>query len=569
MNTLFLVAATVVAFIFGYRFFAKLLALEVFRLDTNYSTRAQSHPDGQDYVPTHRHLLLGHHIAAVTGISAFAAPIAALDWGWIPAFLWITIGSTVAAGTYAVGSFWLSSRFPDELGRLARNLIGLRACAVVRLLSIAMLSVVVAATAGFSAALFTTFPAAVLPSAAVVVGAWFFGSYLHGRAQSRLLPAAAVSLVALLLFTAWFGDIPISLSGQLTINLGDRIRLAIDPVIVWIVLLLVYAFVSARLPVWKLARPRGFLVAMMAGVMLLFFFAALIVQHPTIDAPQFHSPASGTRALPWLFLTVGTGALAGWHLLIVRGVTGRELQREPDARYVGYGVAVVQGLIALSAVVLAAAAFGDRGTWFAGAGALDGADFPRAASFYVDRYARLVAVLGLEPAVVGPFAATVLAGLSLAVLEAAVRALMNGLIDIAPPPALPGRRDGRRVRLWLVVLGGAALALHDGHGLGGVTAWPLLAVASLWFAAAGFALMALALRGARQPAPVPLALAAIVAAMALWSTVVQLWDWWRAENWLAFFVGAVIAILAASLLCEAAFAARRSPPATPEMTRET
>ena len=135
MNTLFLVAATVVAFAFGYRFYAKLLALEVFRLDTNYSTRAQSHPDGQDFVPTHRHLLLGHHVAAVTGIGAFAAPIVTLDWGWIPAFLWITIGSTVAAGTYAIGAFWLSSRFPEELGHLARQLVGVRARAVVRLLS--------------------------------------------------------------------------------------------------------------------------------------------------------------------------------------------------------------------------------------------------------------------------------------------------------------------------------------------------------------------------------------------------------------------------------------------------
>jgi carbon starvation protein len=560
MNTLFLVAATVVAFAFGYRFYAKLLALEVFRLDTNYSTRAQSHPDGQDFVPTHRHLLLGHHVAAVTGIGAFAAPIVTLDWGWIPAFLWITIGSTVAAGTYAIGAFWLSSRFPEELGHLARQLVGVRARAVVRLLSVVILLVVVAAAAGFGASLFHAFPSAVLPSLAVVLSAWIFGSYLHGRAQSRLLPASVVSLIVILLLTGWLGGVSVSLSGQLTVSLGDRLRFAIDPVVVWIVLLLVYAFVSARLPVWKLARPRGFLVAMMGGVMLLLFFVALIVQHPTIDAPQFHSPPSGTRALPWLFLMVGTGALAGWHLLIVRGVTGRELQRETDARYVGYGVAIIQGLVALSALLLAASAFGDRAAALAGTGPLDAADFPRAAVFYVERYARLLSVIGIESTIVRPFAATVLAGLSLAVLEAAVRALVNGLVDIVPPPpAMPGRRDGRRMRLWLVVLSGAVLALHDGHGLGGVKAWPLLAVASLWFAAAGFALMARALQRAQQPTLIPVALGGAVAVLAVWSTVVQLWAWWQGGTWMALAAGAVVAVLAVFLLFEALIAGRHAP----------
>lgn len=565
MNALFLVAVTVVAFVFGYRFYAKLLALEIFRLDANYSTRAQSHPDGQDYVPTQRHLLLGHHLAATTGISAFAAPIVALDWGWIPAFLWIAIGGTVAAGTYALGSFWLSSRYPDDLGQLARSLIGPRARFVIRLLTVVTLLIVIAAAAGFSATLFSAFPAAVLPTAAVVLLAWIFGSYLHGRAESQLLPAAAVMLTVILLLTWWLGGFPLSFSGQLTIALGASARIAIDAVVVWVVLLLAYAFFSARQPVWKLMRPRGFLAALMAGVMLVLFFAALVVAHPTIDAPQFHSPPSSTSTLPWLFLVIGSGALAGWHLLIVRGVTGRALQRETDARYVGYGAAIAQGIIALSALLLAATTFADRGTWTASTSALGVADLPRAAAFYVDQYARSVAVLGFDATTLRYFAATVLAGLSLAVLEAAVRALMNGLIDIAPPqPALSGRRDGRRTRLWLVVLGGAILALHDGKGLGGIEAWPLLALASLWLAATGFALMALALGRAQQSIWITIALAAAVAAMAAWSTVAQLWAWWQAETWIAFIAGAIIALLAVLLLCEGALALRRLSPAQPQ-----
>src|SRR4051794_8874943 len=106
MNALFLVAALAVVFVFGYRFYAKLLALDVFRLDKNYSTPAQTRADGRDVIPANPHLLFGYHCAAV-GAFAAIGPVVALAWGWVPAFLWITIGSAVVAGTYALGGFWL------------------------------------------------------------------------------------------------------------------------------------------------------------------------------------------------------------------------------------------------------------------------------------------------------------------------------------------------------------------------------------------------------------------------------------------------------------------------------
>lgn len=543
MNTLFLVAAATVAFVFGYRFYAKLLTLDVFRLDPNYSTRAQSRPDGQDYVPTHRHLLLGHHVAAVSGVTAFAAPAVALAWGWIPVFLWIMIGTTVAAGTYALGSFWLTSRHPEDLGRLAAGLIGRRARILLLILAVAALLILIAASVGLTATLLTDFPGAVLPVVVIAFLAWVLGAYLHGRAESVLLPTVLVAFVLSLLLIWLLGDIRLGFNGALVISLADHARISIDGVVVWVVLLLVYAFHAARMPVWKLMRPRGFLIALTLVLMLVLFYAAIIVQHPLLLAPEFHSPPSTTSALPWLFLAVGAGALAGWQLLIVRGVTGRELRRETDSTYVGYGAALIQGLIALSAVLLGATAFVDRNAWSAYyATAPDVSALPRAVTFYIDSYAQLVAALGLDTIVARYFAATVVASLSLSVLEAAVRTLKNILIEIAPPgPTTFQKRDGQRLRLWLVVLAGGILALHDGRGLGGVTAWPLLALVSLWLAAGGFGLIALALRRVQQPVALVLSLAVVVAAVATWSGIAQAWSWWEAEAWIKF--GAVVVVL--------------------------
>lgn len=562
MNSLLVVAATIVAFVFGYRFYARLLALEIFRLDADYSTRAQSNPDGRDYVPTHPHLLLGHHIAAISGGAVFAAPAVALAWGWIPVFLWITIGSAVAAGTYALGSFWLSSRYPEDLGRLIYRLIGGRAHATLLLLTVVALLIVVAAAAGLSATLLAAYPEAALPSIALALLGWGFGSCLHGRAESLLLPVSIGALVFAVLIIWLLGHIPFAFNGALTVTLRDSVGISIDSTIVWVVLLLVYAFHAARLPVWKLMRPRGFLVALTLILLLLSFYVALIVQHPTITAPEFNSPQSVPHSLPWLFLVVGSGALAGWHFLIIREVTGRELRRETDAGYVGYGAALVQGLIALSAVLLGATAYAGRDVWLAHyAMAPNVADFPRAVVFYVDSYARLVTALGLDSLVATYFAATVIAGLSIAVLETAVRALKNVLIDASPPaPVVLPKRDGERVRLWLVVAGGGLLALHDGRGLGGLATWPVLALISLWLAAAGFALMMLALRAARRTVPLVVALAATVALAAAWSNIAQIWYWWQAGAWTEFGVGVLVLLLAAFLVRSVIGAARRPLP---------
>ncbi len=572
MNALFLAVAMIVVFAFGYRFYAKLLALDIFRLEENYSTPAQTRADGRDYVPTHPHLLFGHHLAATSGVVIFAGPIVALGWGWVPAFLWITVGTAVAAGTYGLGVYWLSVRHPENLPAVAGGLVGSWARAALLLLIPTALLILIAAAAGLAASLLAAHPGAVLPLAAMALVAAALGRYLHGRAESELLPACAIAF-AVSLFLLWLlGAAPLAFNGALAISIGGRVWLAIDAVVVWLVLLLVYALHAARLPVWQLMRPRAFLNALLLGVLLLLFYAALVVAHPALDAPEFNRAASTSGALPWLFLIVGAGALAGWQLLIVQAVTGRELRRETDARYVGYGAALAQGLIALSALLLGATAFADRAEWsayYAQAPSLS--EMARAAAFYVDAYARHVAAVGIDPLLARHLAATVLAGLSVAVLEAAVRALKHFINAIAPPPVPVGRRDGERTRLWLIVVAAGVAALHDGRGLGGLAAWPVLALISLWLAALGFALTALALRARERPAALLAVLAGAVGVIALWCSAAQLWVAWQEGAWVALAANLALLLLVATVIREAILAARRpaSSPAEPSATPNT
>jgi len=110
MNSLVLLIICVVVFVLGYRFYSRLLALDVFRLDVNYSTPAQSLADDKDIVVSNRQVILGHHVAIIAGPTTIVGSAVAVIWGWIPAVLWVLVGTTVAAGVYGLGSFWLAVR---------------------------------------------------------------------------------------------------------------------------------------------------------------------------------------------------------------------------------------------------------------------------------------------------------------------------------------------------------------------------------------------------------------------------------------------------------------------------
>jgi len=559
MNGLYLAAATLVVFAFGYRFFAKLLALDIFRLQANYSTPAEAQADGRDYVPTHRQLLFGHQVAALTGATAFAGPIVAAGWGWVPAFLWITAGSAVAAGTYGLGALWFAGRYPGTLGDAAGRLAGSRTRTVLRVLVPAALLVIAAAAGGLGASVLAAYPGAVLPLAALAALGALLGRYLHGRTESKLLPACAAAF-ALSLVALWLlGRVTFAVNGALALSIGGQTLIEVDARIVWLAILLVYAFHAAQLPVWRLMRPRAVLTALQLGVLLVVFYVALAFERPLLAAPEFHSTTRSSGSLPWLFLVLGAGAFAGWQLFLVHTVTGRELRREPDARYAGYGGALVQGLAALSALLLAVTAFAGRSDWVAHyAGAPSVTEFPRALTFYVDAYARHVSVLGIDAVTARNLAATVLAGLALAVLEAAVRALRHTLSELVPAIRQSPRTERRA--LWLALGVAAGIALHDGTGLGGVRAWPALATVSLWAAALGFALMGLALRALDRPA-VPLAIfAGVAAAVATWTTLALVVLAWREGAWALVAADLILLLAAVPAAREVVAAWRRAGP---------
>ena len=553
MNALFLLIIALVAFVFGYRFYAKLLALGVFRLSPQYSTPAHTQADDRDYAVADRHLLLGHHVAALAGGTTITGSVMALFWGWIPALLWLVVGTTLAGGVYGLGSLWLSVRHPGVgVAELAHRYVGPAAQAFFATGALALLLLLNAVAVVLIADLFTEYPGSVLPFWALVVIAIVFGRFIRRRHDGLDLAVATVIALAIgLLAIGLLGNVPIAFTGALNLDFRGHSFVTLDAVPLWVILMLIYGFYATRAPVWKFIRPRGFLTAVFLLLALVAFYGGVLIERPELVAPEFNPAAKNPGMLPWLFVTLTSGALAGFHLLIINGLTAKQLDRETDARYIGYGGALVDGLLALSAVIVGGVAFSGAPQWNEFYGSWDGVqNLGSLLALYIDGFARFIAGLGVDASFARTFAAVIVISLLATTLEAGLRVQKHLLAEI-------GRRyriealDRPKILLWLTVGLTAALALYGGRDHGALAYWSLYGVLNLTLAGLGLLLIAGVLRHFHFPLRYVLAPALITLGASLWAFGVLLIYWWTRGNWLLFGLGLVTAGAALFVLWEA------------------
>ena len=543
MNSLVLLIITAVAFVFGYRFYSKLLGTGIFRLGDHYSTPATGRFDSEQGTAPNRHLIFGHHLAALAAGAAITGSVISVIWGWIPAFLWAVVATVTAAGTYGLGAIWLSLRFPGlDPAEIAARVLGPSAYGPFTLIALLLLLLMNAACATIAAQLFSAFPSAVLPFWGILTIALFLGYYLRGREAYEVVAASLIALTLSLMAVWLLGKFPLSLTGALNLESSDY-YIALDATVVWVAILFTYGYHATRLPMWKLIRPRGFLTALLLGTTLLVFYTAVVIDHPNLVAPEFHKDPSIPHTIPWLFITLTTGAVAGFHLLIANGITARQIRRESDARYVGYGGALALGLLALSAIIIGGTGFPSEQDWTQRYASWDAfKDLHQAAVIYVDGFARFAAILGLDPATARTLAAVVVLGLLVATLEAGLRVQKQLLAGLAEryPSVMPGKE---KLLIGLAAFLSAALTLHDGHGLGGLLLWPIFGATDLIFAVFGFVLLTLSLRQLERPVATVLLPLIFLLAAANWALTIQMIQWWSMNDWILFALGIILIII--------------------------
>jgi carbon starvation protein len=536
MNALLLVVLAALAFGFGYRFYAKLLAVGIFRLSADYSPSASLPPPRARAAD--RLVILGHHAAACSALAP-AAVLAALAWGWVPVFLWIVIGTTIAGGLYALGGLWLRIRGARD-GSLATSgllepLGGERAQAAAAVSIGVLLAALAAVASALAAALLAAHPGAVLPYILLLALAWGFGAALNDGSTLILGIFSALALALELVGTALLGKLTIAFTGAFNLELRGEALLTLTAVPAWTVLLFAWLYASLRAPIGRLARPAGYLGILLTGCVLLVLFAGTPLAAPDWPLPAFHRPDGGPPAAPFLFVTLGSGAVAGVYLLLGHSVTAPELERERDARFVGYGAALLLGTLALGVLLAAAsaiAAAGETDVWRVTYGAAaQMPDLPGLLALYLDGVARAAGALGISPSYARLVAVVAAAGLFTVTAEAALRALKR-LIAAALARRQPGGRvPGDRSLTGLTLAAPGVSALYIAAHPFGAEGLRLIGTLDLMVAAGGGLVLAAALTRAARPAALAMAVFALATALLAWALAAQMIEWGVRGHW--------------------------------------
>ncbi|MFC2991613.1 carbon starvation CstA family protein [Halomonas tibetensis] len=356
MSAIVLLVLGLAAMAAGYFVYSKFIAEKIYRLDPDFKTPAHEFEDGVDFVPTNRFILWGHHFTSVAGAAPIVGPAIAVIWGWAPAFLWVVFGTIFFAGIHDFGAIWASVRNKAKsVGALTGDVVGKRARSIFMIVIFLVLLMVNAVFAVVIAGLMMNFSSAVVPVWGAILVALVIGQLIY----RRMLSLPMVSIIGVICLYALIGigpSVPIQMPAEVAGFSGNA---------VWILILFGYAAIASLLPVWVLLQPRDYINGLQLFIGLIILYGAIVLMNPTLVAPAFNDnvPAGTPSLLPLLFVTIACGAISGFHGLVSSGTTSKQLNKETDARFVGYFGAVGEGMLALAAILAATAGFATFGDW--------------------------------------------------------------------------------------------------------------------------------------------------------------------------------------------------------------
>ena len=537
----------------GYLLYSRFLGRSVFKLSDAFRTPAHTMEDGVDYVPTNKYVLWGHHFTSVAGAAPIIGPAVAVIWGWLPAFLWVTLGTVFFAGMHDLGALWASQRHKGQsIGTLSGRYIGARGRNLFLVVIFLLLLMVNTAFAVVISNLLIATPSAVIPTWGAIIVAVLIGQAIY-RLKWNLPLVSLVGVAAL----------------YALIVLGDRFPVALPETVmgipdrgVWIILLFIYAFIASLLPVWVLLQPRDYINGLQLFVGLIILYGSFFIVRPEIVAPTLNDavPAGTPSIFPLLFVTIACGAVSGFHGIVASGTSAKQLDKETDARFVGYFGAVGEGLLSLGTIVATTAGYKTLADWESvynewNAGGVN--------AFVEGGGALMNEGLGIPTSLSATILATMAVLFAATTMDSGVRLQRMVVGEIAE---IMGVKLSGLVATIIAV--GAALGLTFSTGMdgsGGMIIWPLFGTTNQLMAGLTLSVLVVILTKLRRPTLPLLIPLVFVTLMSLWAAVLQLRTLYGAGNWLLLGIDVVIIVAAVWVVVEAVASiskARREPAMT-------
>ncbi len=559
METILLMVGAFVGYLLAYHTYGRFLARKIFKLNPESVVPSHEFKDGKDYVPTKKGIIFGHHFTSIAGTGPIVGPAIGVIWGWVPAMIWIFVGSIVMGAVHDFGSLVLSLRNQGKsVSDIASDFIGPRVKYVFFLVVFFELLIVIAIFGLVIAVIFAMFPASVFPiwmevPIAVALG-WFI--YKRGASVGVSTFIAVLAMFATVVMGHW---LPFSLPA-----LGP-----IAPTGLWTILLLIYAFVASTLPVTTLLQPRDYINAWQLAVAMALLIIGVFVAGTTTDieivAPAFNpDPVGAPPVLPFLFITIACGAISGFHSLVSSGTSSKQLDNERDAQAIGYGSMLMEAALATLVIITVAAGIGMAyetadGTILTGTAAWNTHYESWAASTglgskinaMVIGSANLIACLGIPKSMAVIIMGVFVASFAGTTLDSATRIQRYIIMELATNIKAPALNRKYPATAFAVITA-AVLAFATGaDGKGALTLWPLFGAVNQLLAT--LALLVLTLYLQRKGgfkylvAGVPLV---FMTFMTMWSVCLNELNFLEQGNWLLTLINGIILLLSVWVVVE-------------------
>jgi carbon starvation protein len=555
VNAALLALIVFVAFIIGYRTYSKFLAEKIFELRDDEPVPSVEFEDGIDFVPTKKSVLWGHHYTSIAGAAPIVGPAIAVIWGWLPALVWVTIGTLFMGAVHDFAALVISLRHGGRsIGEVAGSVIGPRVRTAFLVVISFLIWIVLAVFAFIIGTLFHSNPAAIFPINVQILLALALGWLTYRRGIPILWPSLVV--YAVLLVSVFYGEAFASAFPAI----------AEISVTQWVWILLIYSFGASVLPVWLLLQPRDFLNSHQLITGLVLLAAGLAVLQPTIVAPVVVlAPEGAPPMIPFLFITIACGAISGFHGLVASGTTSKQIACMTDARPIGYGGMLGEGTLGLLAVLAATAGFASTAEWsqhYSSWGAANG--LAAKLDAFVSGGGTFIAALGIPFETARTFMAVMVIAFAATSLDTGARIQRLVIAELAEAYG-PAILTNRFVAGAVGISAALALAVTQGGGDGGLALWPLFGTTNQLVAGVTLLIVSVWLKRQGKSAVYTLVPMIFVAAATVWAMTGNVIGYFEnfSEQWLLAIAGTVILALDVWVIVEGVRVLRDSPTAAP------
>ena len=421
MNSVYvLVLGFIVAFL-GYRVYAKYIDTKVMKADPKRATPATMYMDGVEFMPTNKNILFGYQFKSIAGAAPIIGPIIAIQWGWLPALIWILAGAFFIGWVHDYSSAMIAMRNDGaSFGGLSHKLISPRARLI--LLSFVYFYLLLIAGAFGNVVVSTAIGLKAAPMAwlLLTIGGILAGQMIYRWKKDIILTTVVTVVIALL--GIYLGTIAPS-----NAILGDELA---NSRLLWAVVAFVFCYFAAVLPIWRFALPINYVASYIVFLGLLFGIVGVFVLHPDFTLPAYTDFTIKIGPIwPIMFVTIACGAISGWHSIVSSSGTARQLESEMDARPVGGGVMFVEMMLAVFALIIA-------GTIYASPAEYGAAIVKGPGAVFAAGVSKFLGVLGMPAEVGRAYGSVMMIVLAITIMQLVIRfmriATSELLGDISP-----------------------------------------------------------------------------------------------------------------------------------------